>query len=134
DLKPANVMVLARAGRLLPKLLDFGIAKGLADDAAGIATDETLDVARSEDEATATAAPTPQAIALTQRGAIMGSPPYMAPEQWVDAGHVDARTDLYALGILSYECLTGKPPFIGATITKTAQAHARNQVPPVQAP
>ena len=116
DLKPANVMVLARAGRLLPKLLDFGIAKGLADEVAAEPSAEPSD---DED------------LDLTQRGAIVGSPPYMAPEQWVDAGHVGARTDLYALGILAYECLTGAPPFTGATITQFVTAHANDPPPPL---
>src|SRR5256885_1701820 len=143
DLKPANVMVLARAGRLLPKLLDFGIAKGLAGTDQDTISQDTISLppadqahptAKTIDSVGSVQGLATPSLDLTQRGAIMGSPPYMAPEQWVAAGHVDARTDLYALGILSYECLTGKPPFIGATITKTAQAHARNQVPPVQAP
>ncbi len=120
DLKPANVMVLARAGRLLPKLLDFGIAKGLAEPS--IATDETQ-AGEAGPVGFADTLDTP-VHGLTQRGAIMGSPPYMAPEQWMDAGQVDARTDLYALGILAYECLTGKPPFLGPTITAIAMAHA----------
>src|SRR5262249_11392416 len=120
DLKPANVMVLSRAGRLLPKLLDFGIAKGLAaggEPLPDIATGETM---RGDDVATANTMNESSDLGLTQRGAIMGSPPYMAPEQWLDAGRVDARTDLYALGVLAYECLTGKPPFTGATITAIA--------------
>ena len=140
DLKPANVMVLARAGRLLPKLLDFGIAKGLAvtggsePPAGDLGHDSTvrvtggleLDTTVRTGELAVTLA-TPAPVELTQRGAIMGSPPYMAPEQWVDAGQVDARTDLYALGVLAYECLTGKPPFVGATLTQMAQAHAKQQ-------
>ncbi len=129
DLKPANVMVLARAGRLLPKLLDFGIAKGLASsDSGGVATDETMNPNTPDDGAFAETLNTP-AGGLTVRGSIMGSPPYMAPEQWLDAGEVDARTDLYALGILAYECLVGRPPFQGQTITAIASAHA-NDAPP----
>ncbi len=133
DLKPANVMVLARAGRLLPKLLDFGIAKGLAATGqGGVATDETLSGEPAPNEAFAETLNTP-VNGLTVRGAIMGSPPYMAPEQWLDAGQVDARTDLYALGILAYECLTGKPPFLGQTITAIATAHATDAPPPLGA-
>ncbi|MGE5184518.1 MAG: serine/threonine-protein kinase, partial [Acidobacteriota bacterium] len=133
DLKPANVMVLARAGRLLPKLLDFGIAKGLADTGEVAAADGGLS-ASAGDEAPLDLAATQQTISdLTQRGAIVGSPPYMAPEQWIDAGHVDARTDLYALAILAYECLTGKPPFTGDTVTMIAMAHANDAPAPLGA-
>ena len=140
DLKPANVMVLARAGRLLPKLLDFGIAKGLATTGGGdLGTDETVSsVVDGNSDPFAATLDTPPGgssplagpmLGLTVRGSIMGSPPYMAPEQWLDAGQVDARTDLYALGILAFECLTGKPPFMGHTITAIAQAHANDPVP-----
>ena len=141
DLKPANVMVLARAGRLLPKLLDFGIAKGLATSSSP-GTDDTYDGSSGLDEASdplaATLGTPPTGISaaqlgLTVRGAVMGSPPYMAPEQWLDAGTVDARTDLYALAILTYECLTGKPPFVASSITAFAAAHANDRAPPLGA-
>jgi WD40 repeat protein/serine/threonine protein kinase len=66
---------------------------------------------------------------LTQEGALMGSPLYMAPEQWIDAGEVDDRADLYALGVLAYECLTGKPPFTGKTVQQIATAHAKSRPP-----
>jgi WD40 repeat protein/serine/threonine protein kinase len=68
---------------------------------------------------------------LTQHGAIMGSPLYMAPEQWADAGAADARSDLYALGVLAFEALTGTPPFSAATTAKLAQAHATAPPPPL---
>src|SRR5437762_3640668 len=68
DIKPDNVMVLSRAGRLLPKLLDFGIARLVAD---------------GDDDG----------------GARIGSPLYMAPEQW-RGGPITPRTDIYALGVL----------------------------------
>jgi WD40 repeat protein/serine/threonine protein kinase len=143
DIKPANVMVLARAGRLLPKLLDFGIAKGLApgdtrEDSLGMeATIPPQATLKEVNELARTVASgsmpvlgsTPPSLDLTQRGAIMGSPHSMAPEQWVDAGDVDARTDLYALGVLVYECLTGKPPFTGDTVMQIATAHAKQPVP-----
>jgi len=106
DLKPANVMVVARAGRLLPKLLDLGIAK--MTDAA---TSEDLSVTGEH-----TVNPeTTSDQGLTQRGAVVGSPLYMAPEQWVDPAAADARTDIYALGLLAYEALTRRRPFGGAS-------------------
>jgi WD40 repeat protein len=116
DIKPANVMVIARAGRLLPKLCDLGIAKLLDDH-------DTADAADGD-------AP-PDRPEFTQRGAVIGSPLYMAPEQWADAAAVDARTDLYALGVLAYEALTGQVPFPGATRLAVASAHATQAPPPL---
>jgi Protein kinase domain len=119
DLKPANVMVLSRAGHLLPKLLDFGIAKYA--DASDLATADASRPGADE--------PGSGDVRLTEDGATMGSPLYMAPEQWVDAGAADARTDQYALGVLCFEALTGRPPFTGASRVAIARAHAR-QPPP----
>jgi WD40 repeat protein len=137
DIKPANVMVLSRAGRMLPKLLDLGIAKGGAEpqpdvpstgvgfEATALHSDSGVELANTID--------TGESSGLTQRGAIIGSPHYMAPEQWVDAGKVDGRTDIYALAILAYEALTGKPPFTGNTTTELASAHAGKAPPPLGA-
>ena len=84
DLKPENIMLSQRHGNDdWVKVLDFGIAK----------------VGESAD--------TP---ALTQQGAIFGTPRYMAPEQ-IQGGVVDQRTDLYALGVILHEMLTGQHPF-----------------------
>jgi serine/threonine-protein kinase len=87
DLKPANVMVTAK-GRI--KILDFGLAKL---------------VRQVEPDA-----PTEESLFTTQAGAVMGTVPYMAPEQ-LRGEPVDARTDLYAFGGLVYEMATGQRPF-----------------------
>jgi serine/threonine-protein kinase len=84
DLKPSNIM-LARLpdGRELPKVLDFGTSKLL----------------------------TQAELVLTQSAATIGTPYYMAPEQVRSSRDVDARCDQYALGVLLYECATGRMPF-----------------------
>lgn len=81
DIKPSNVM-LTPAGGI--KVLDFGIAKALADTATR----------------------------LTSTGGMVGTPAYLSPEQ-IDGVDVDGRTDVYSLGCLLYELLTGRPPFTG---------------------
>jgi serine/threonine protein kinase len=86
DLKPANLFLARRMGRNpIVKVLDFGISKTKEGGPAG---------------------------GLTQTSAVMGSPYYMAPEQIMSAKDVDARTDLWALGIILYELLSGAPPFV----------------------
>ena len=94
DLKPANVMV-TRDGRV--KVLDFGIAR----------------LAGAERDIVATQAPTRSAN-LTGAGQVVGTVPYMAPEQ-VKGEPIDARTDLFALGVTLYELTSGQRPFRGAT-------------------
>ena len=94
DLKPANVM-MSRDGRV--KVLDFGLAKLEAPPTA--TTDAT--------QAITVAAP------LSADGQVVGTAPYMAPEQ-IRGDKVDARTDLFAFGVVLYEMLTGRRPFTGA--------------------
>ncbi len=109
DLKPANVM-LSREGRV--KVLDFGLAKLAAaahDDAAQTAT---------------LTAP------LSSDGVVLGTAPYMAPEQ-LRGEAVDARTDLFALGILLHELATGRRPFQGKSTAELGSAILRDPPPPL---
>jgi serine/threonine-protein kinase len=96
DLKPDNVFLVKRRGKdHFVKLVDFGIAK-LRD--------------------------APPGARHTAAGMIVGTPEYMAPEQ-CDNRPVDARTDLYALGVMAYELATGRLPFAGRSITQLLLAH-----------
>ena len=87
DLKPDNVFVTFQGGKPVLKLIDFGIAK-LKTAQAG------------------------QTKNLTVAGMLMGTPEYMAPEQAYSADKVDVRADLYAVGVMLYEMLSGQPPAV----------------------
>ncbi len=120
DLKGGNVMVIERAGQLLPKLLDFGIAKadGVVMDGEGGGADD--DGGGGGD------------MVLTQVGATLGSPHYMSPEQWLRPADVDARADIYALGVLAYRCVSGVVPF--KSIDRAALVDAHLHAPPPALP
>ncbi len=106
DLKPANVLLQGK--RPVAKVADFGIAK----------------VAQG-----AEVAPTPRG--QTRAGVAMGTPGYMAPEQFNDAAGVDARADIFALGTILYELLTGQPAFAGDTLLDTLNAVAEGRYRPL---
>jgi serine/threonine protein kinase/WD40 repeat protein len=84
DLKPGNILFLHQAGSLVPMVADFGLAKRMA--AGGD---------------------------LTHTGTIVGTPAYMAPEQALASKSVSTAADVYSLGAILYEVLTGRPPFRG---------------------
>jgi hypothetical protein len=87
DLKPTNVLVAQYDGRPVPKVIDFGVAKAVGQPL----TEKTL---------------------VTGFGAIIGTPAYMSPEQAeLNQLDIDTRSDIYALGVLLYEILTGSTPF-----------------------
>ena len=109
DLKPENVMIAPDG----VKLLDFGIAKAL----------EPVDAAAAHAEH---ATVTGSGAALTHEGAMIGTPGYMAPEQ-VSGKASDRRADVFALGVVLYELLTGRAPFGGATPMERAVATLRDE-------
>ncbi len=109
DLKPANVM-LGRSGAV--KLLDFGLAK--VTQAPTSASGEP------------TRAPSP----ATSAGLLLGTPAYMAPEQ-VEAKPVDARTDVFALGVLLYELVAGERPFTAGSDAALLSAILRDEPAPL---
>ena len=106
DLKPDNlVIVVDEEGRETIKVLDFGIAKLLGDLDTGVTEveDPTLLTAKA-------------LSTFTRTGAFLGTPLYMAPEQARNAADVDLRADVWAFGVVAYQCLTGKPPFEGKNL------------------
>ncbi len=105
DMKPDNIMIVPMAGEPdFLKVLDFGIAKIVNKD-----TDSSN---------------------ITRTGTVMGTPTYMAPEQ-ASGATVTAATDLYSLGIILYECLSGRPPFTGETPLSVLIKHMNEPVPPI---
>jgi serine/threonine protein kinase/lipoprotein NlpI len=110
DLKPTNVM-LTRDDRV--KVLDFGLAK----------------LARKEPGLSQSRAPT-VAAPISTEGDVVGTVPYMAPEQ-LRGETVDARSDLFALGIMLYEFTVGRRPFVGATSADISSAILRDSPEPL---
>ncbi|MFO0759656.1 MAG: protein kinase [Byssovorax sp.] len=103
DLKPANIYLTTRAGEEdYVKVLDFGIAK--KDEKHTTKNDQKL----------------------TQQGTVLGTPPYMSPEQF-KGGELDARSDIYSLGVMTYEMLTGRLPFDADTPWAWATQHMTAQ-------
>ncbi|MEY2475546.1 MAG: eukaryotic-like serine/threonine-protein kinase [Actinomycetota bacterium] len=101
DVKPGNILLCDEPGRLgQVKVTDFGIAKAALDEAGDI----------------------------TETGAVVGTARYIAPEQ-AQGGAPDPRTDIYSLGVVLYEMLSGEPPFSGPTELATALMHVEADPP-----
>jgi serine/threonine-protein kinase len=110
DLKPENIFLIDRDGRKdFVKIVDFGIAKVIPVGGAPVA----------------------EGPRLTRAGAVFGTPEYMAPEQAAGRGDTDGRVDVYALGIILYEMLTGRVPHRGDTTVRTL---AMQMLDPIEPP
>lgn len=105
DIKPTNIMVIWQAsGKFQLKILDFGLAKF---------------------------SKTPSVQTMDQEESVMGSIFFMAPEQF-ERGELDARTDLYQMGCVYYNALTGQYPFNGETAPQVMNAHLQHRVIPIE--
>ncbi len=100
DLKPSNILVTESDGKPQPKIIDFGIAKAVSSDA-------------------------PQPTTITAERQMIGTPQYMSPEQAQGGADIDTRTDVYSLGVLLYELLTGFAPIELHHRTSTRQEMQR---------
>jgi serine/threonine protein kinase len=107
DIKPSNLLVTPD-GQV--KLLDLGLAR----------------ICAAEEEL-------PSSVPLTQDGAVMGTPDYMAPEQAEDSRRVDIRADIYSLGCTFYHVLSGRPPYPGGSVMEKLLKHRLEDPRPIEA-
>ncbi len=111
DLKPSNILVANVDGTAAPKIIDFGVAKAISDDARTDATRQTV------------------------QGQILGTPEYMSPEQAeLGPAVVDTRSDVYSLGAVLYELLTGQRPFDGKTLRQASSDELRRVIREIDPP
>src|SRR5690606_27075902 len=109
DLKPDNIFLTRRGGRAdFVKILDFGVSKFQSPDGG-------------------------EASALTRTGMMVGTPHYISPEQARGSRAHDHRVDIYAAGVILYECLTGRLPYDGANHTAPIQATIADNAQPIRA-
>ncbi|MFZ4573792.1 MAG: serine/threonine protein kinase, partial [Phycisphaerales bacterium] len=109
DIKPSNILVSTQDGRPHTKVIDFGIAKATSSKL----TEKTL---------------------FTEHKALIGTPEYMSPEQAEGNLDIDTRTDVYSLGVLLYELLTGTTPFSGKELRSAAYGEIQRIIREVEPP
>jgi serine/threonine protein kinase len=109
DLKPGNVLISQVDGAPVAKVIDFGIAKATMREETG-------------------------ASVFTQHGQFVGTPEYMSPEQAAGSGDIDTRADIYALGVMLYELLTGSTPFDSKSLRAAAYDEIRRIIREVDPP
>lgn len=107
DLKPTNILVTEVDGKPVPKVIDFGIAKAL-----GTSPEAALEASRLQ----------------TQAGAVIGTPQYMSPEQAGATPDLDTRSDIYALGVILYELLTGETPLARESLLQNGLQEVLRQI------
>lgn len=115
DLKPENIMVKQEGGASRIKILDFGLAKLHQPISSAPISPDT---------------PTESTLVNTALGLLVGTVNYMSPEQ-LEGEPVDARADIYTLGVVLYEMATGTNPFVGKTPTSTIANILKQEPPPV---
>ncbi len=109
DLKPSNILVTSIDGVATPKIIDFGVAKAITDDSGADVTRQTV------------------------QGQILGTPEYMSPEQAeLGPASVDTRSDVYSVGAVLYELLTGERPFDGKTLRKASTEELKRAIREVE--
>jgi serine/threonine protein kinase len=114
DLKPGNILLLEEGDDAdFVKVLDFGLVKLIGTDGEPVPDDPLTPEPPNE---------------LTKAGMFLGSPKYMSPEQ-IQGLPLDARTDIYSLGVLMFHMATGKPPFTGGTSVEVIYKHVNQPVP-----
>jgi len=127
DIKPQNCLVTQDN---VLKVTDFGLAKVFDDTREGEAPAEPM--APQERRPPAEATPNPQGlgIGLSRTGTAAGTCTHMAPEQFDDVKHVDVRADIYSFGVMLFQMLTGRLPFVGRTRQQLERLHKTQPPPP----